>query len=351
MKRISSAIFSIAVLFTMSFAIFAQESEVRVVDEVIAQVNESVITLSRVKREMKAATDSYVQEGKTREEAQKLVEGKQGELIASLINEELLVQKAKEAGLESEIEANLNQRFLEIMKQQNLKTLDALYQEMEKGGFNPQEIRETWRKQATRDLVLQRQVSSKIYWGLSSKEMKDYYEKNKDKFSKPETVTLSEIFLGFAGRDKAAVREKAKQIVAQLKAGADFQKLVMENSDRPNVAENKGKVGTLDVKELDEKFAVAVKNVKAGGFSEPIEIDELGMEILRVDERTQASSESFFDENKIRVAMTMERAPAEQKKFLAGLRQDSYIKISETYRPLVSPILFADERKTEKAGK
>ncbi|HEX8287670.1 MAG TPA: peptidylprolyl isomerase [Pyrinomonadaceae bacterium] len=351
MKRISSAIFSIAILFTMSFAVFAQESEVRVVDEVIAQVNDSVITLSRVKREMKAAIDSYVQEGKTREEAQKLVEGKQGELIASLINEELLIQKAKEAGLESEIEANLNQRFLEIMKQQNLKTLDALYQEMEKGGFNPQEIRETWRKQATRDLVLQRQVSSKIYWSLSSKEMKDYFEKNKDKFSKPETVTLSEIFLGFAGRDKAAVREKAKQIVAQLKAGADFQKLLMENSDRPNVAETKGKVGTFDVKDLDEKFVTAVKNVKAGGFSEPIEIDELGVEILRVDERTQASSESFFDENKIRMAMTMERAPAEQKKFLTGLRQDSYIKISETYRPIVSPILFADERKTEKAGK
>jgi hypothetical protein len=351
MKRISSAIFSIAILFTMSFAVFAQESEVRVVDEVIAQVNDSVITLSRVKREMKAAIDSYVQEGKMREEAQKLVEGKQGELIASLINEELLIQKAKEAGLESEIEANLNQRFLEIMKQQNLKTLDALYQEMEKGGFNPQEIRETWRKQATRDLVLQRQVSSKIYWSLSSKEMKDYFEKNKDKFSKPETVTLSEIFLGFAGRDKAAVREKAKQIVAQLKAGADFQKLLMENSDRPNVAETKGKVGTFDVKDLDEKFVTAVKNVKAGGFSEPIEIDELGVEILRVDERTQASSESFFDENKIRMAMTMERAPAEQKKFLTGLRQDSYIKISETYRPIVSPILFADERKTEKAGK
>jgi len=351
MKRINTAIFSIAVLFTMSFAVFAQESEVKVVDEVVAQVNEGVITLSRIKREMKLAADSYVQEGKTREEAQKLVESKQGELIANLINEELLMQKAKETGLESDIEASLNQKFLEIMKQQNLKTLDALYQEMEKGGFSAQEIREVWRKQATRDMVLQREVSSKIYWGLNSKEMKDYYEKNKGKFSKPETIAISEIFLGFAGRDKAAVREKAKQIVAQLKAGADFQKLVMENSDRPNVAENKGKVGTINVKELDEKFAVAVKNLKAGGISEPVEIDELGIEILRVDERTQASSEAFFDENAVRLAITMERGPAEQKKFLAELRQDSYIKISETYRPIVAPILFADERKTEKAGK
>ena len=351
MKRINSAIFSIAVLFTMSFGAFAQESEVKVVDEVVAQVNEGVITLSRIKREMKTMTDTFVQEGKTREEAQKMVEGKQGEVIAGLINEELLMQKAKETGLESEIEANLNQRFLEIMKQQNVKTLEALYQEMEKGGFNPQEIRDVWRKQATRDLVLQREVSSKVYWSLGSKEMKDYYERHKDKFSKPETVALSEIFLSFAGNDKAAVREKAKRVVAQLKAGADFQKLVLENSDRPNVAETKGKVGTLNVKELDEKFAAAVKNLKAGGVSEPIEIDELGIEILRVDERTQASSESFFDENAVRMAITMERVPAEQKKYLAGLRQDSYIKISETYRPIVAPLLFADERKTEKATK
>ncbi|HEY0659300.1 MAG TPA: peptidylprolyl isomerase [Pyrinomonadaceae bacterium] len=351
MKRINSAIFSIAVLLTMSFAAFAQESETKVIDEVVAQVNEGVITLSRIKREMKIAVDSYVQEGKTREEAQKLVDSKQGELIANLINEELLMQKAKETGLESEIEANLNQRFLEIMKQQNVKTLDALYQEMEKGGLNPQEIREVWRKQATRDLVLQREVSSKIYWGLASKEMKDYYEKHKDKFTRPETVALSEIFLGFAGRDKAAVREKATQLVAQLKAGADFQKMVIENSDRPNVAENKGKVGTINIKELNENFGAAIKNLKAGGISEPIEVDELGIEILRVDERTQASNESQFDENAVRLAITTERAPAEQKKYLAELRQDSYIKISESYRPIVAPILFADERKTEKAAK
>lgn len=351
MRTINRAIFSIAVLFTMSLAAFAQESETKVVDEVVAQVNEGVITLSRIKREAKIAVETYVQEGKTREEAQKLVDDKQGELIAGLINEELLMQKAKELGLESTVEGNLNQRFLEIMKQQNMKTLDQLYQEMEKGGIDPQEIREVWRKQATRESVLQREVSSKIYWGLNSKEMKDYYEKNKTRFTKPETVELSEIFLSFAGREPSAVREKAKQISAQLKTGADFQKLVAENSDRPNAAQTKGKVGKFNVSELDPKFAAAIKPLKTGGVSDPIELDEVGIEILRVDDKTQASSESFFDENAVRIAITNERVPAEQKKYMADLRQDSYIKINDTYRPLVAPILFADERKTEKAGK
>jgi hypothetical protein len=49
----------------------AQETETRVVDEVIAQVNDGVITLSQVNREVKSAVDSYVQEGKKRDEAQK----------------------------------------------------------------------------------------------------------------------------------------------------------------------------------------------------------------------------------------------------------------------------------------
>lgn len=349
MKFINSAIFSIAITLVLSFSAFAQETQVSVVDEVVAQVNDGVITLSRVKREMKSIVDSYVAEGKPREEAEKLVEEKKGELIAGLINEELLMQKAKEAGLEKDIEGNLNQRFLEIMKQQNIKTLEALYQAMEAQNINPQEIREMWRKQATREAVIQREVTSKIYWALSSKELKDYYEKHKDKFTKPETVTISNIFLSYAGRNETAVREKAKQLVAQIRGGADFQKLAIENSDNQTTAETKG--STINVKELDEKFAVAIKNLKAGEVSEPVELDQVGVQILRVDARSAASNESFFDESAVRYAITMERAPAEQKKFMSGLRQDSYIKINDEYRPIVSPILFADERRAEKSDK
>jgi peptidyl-prolyl cis-trans isomerase SurA len=351
MKRINSAIFLIAAVFLMSFSAFAQESETRVVDEVVAQVNDGVITLSRIKREMKQVVDSYVAEGKTREEAQKLVDDKQGELIAGLVNEELILQKAKELGLDADVESNLNRRFIEIMKQQNLKTLDSLYQEMEKAGVNPKEIREVWRKQAVRESVIQREVTSKIYWGLGSKELRDYFDKNKDKFTKPEKVTISEIFLSYAGRDPVAVKQKAQDLIKVLRAGGDFQKIAVENSDRQGVAENKGKVDSFNIKDLDPKFAAAIKGLKVGGITEPIEVDELGIEILRVDEKSEASSESFFDENAVRYAITMERAPIEQKKFMADLRQDSYIKISDSYRPIVAPILFAEERKTEKSDK
>ncbi|MDQ3711280.1 MAG: peptidylprolyl isomerase [Acidobacteriota bacterium] len=347
MKYINSAIFIIAILFVSNWAIFAQESEAKVVDEVVAQVNESVVTLSQIKREMKEAVDSFVKEGKTPEQAKAEIDGKQGELIASLINEELILQKGKEInGVEADVEAQINGRFLEIMKQQNIKSLDALYKAMEASGVEPQGIRDVWRKQITKDIVLQREVDSKVFFGLTPKEVKSYYEANKAKFTKPETITISEIFLSFAGRVEAAVREKAKSLLVELRSGGDFAALAVENSDRPNVKENKGKVGTLNIKDLDKVFAEPLKNVKAGGISELIEVTE-GIEILRVDARTNASSESFFDENEVRKAMAFEKLPVERKKYMTTLREDAYIRISESYRPLVSPILFADDRKTE----
>ncbi|HKX82601.1 MAG TPA: peptidyl-prolyl cis-trans isomerase [Pyrinomonadaceae bacterium] len=340
-----------AVLTAISaLPIHAQETEERVVDEVVAQVNEGVITLSRVKREMKGIIDAEVQQGKKREEAEKMVEEKRGELIANLINEELMVQRAKELGLDSEVDANVNRRFLDIMKQYNLKTLDALYKQMEESNVDPQEIREMWRKQAIREMLLQKEVQGKLYWGFTSKELKDYFEKNKAKFTKPETVSVSEIFLGFAGRDENAVREKAKALVTQLRAGGDFTKISAENSDPGVVTQGKGSSEKLKVDSLSDQLKNALNGVKVGGFTEPIEAAEVGIVILRIDTREQASSESFFDENTVRMAMMSEQAPAEQKKFFATLRGDSYIKISDSYRPLVSPILFAEERKEKPAN-
>jgi peptidyl-prolyl cis-trans isomerase SurA len=343
-KFINSAIFLVAVLFFPVFSAFAQESEPVVIDEVVAQVNEGVVTLSRIKREIKDATDALVRQGKTPEVAKAEIESRQGELIANIINEELILQKGKELGID--VEGDINQRFLQIMKEQNIKTLDALKGEMRKAGIDPEELRESWRKQITRDYVLQREVDSKIYFGLSNKEIKDYYEKNKVKFSKPETVTLSEIFLSFAGRDENAVMEKARQLVAQLRGGADFAKLAVENSERPNVKDTKGKLQTFKVAELNETFAAPLKTVKIGDVTDPIRIDE-GIEILRVDSRQAASTESVFDDDEVRKAITYERLPAERKKFMATLRKDSYIKISESYKPIVAPVLFEDDRKAE----
>lgn len=347
-KFINPAILLIAVMLTGAFNAFAQESEAVVIDEVIAQVNDSVITLSRVKREMKNTIDTLVKEGKTPEIAKEEVEKRKGEMIASLIHEELVLQKGKELGVEANVEAEINKRITQIMQEQGIKTLAALYEEMRKANVNPDELRESWRKQITKDMVVTRDVDHRVYLGWSNKEIRDYYEKNKAKFTKPETIVLSEIFLSFAGRDMDAVRKKADALIATLRGGADFAKIAVENSDSPNVGETKGKAGSFPVKDLSDTVAGVIKDLKAGDYGK-FENEE-GIQIIRVDERTAPSSESVFSEHSVRSAMTYEKLPEERKKYFSTLQKDAYVKIAESYQALVAPHLTVEGAKTAVAN-
>jgi hypothetical protein len=66
--------------------------------------------------------------------------------------------------------------------------------------------------------------------------------------------------------------------------------------------------------------------------------------ILRLDEKTGAATEAKFNEDEVRRVITFERSRDEAKKYMMDLRKDAYIKISENYSAMVSPILFAEER-------
>lgn len=347
--RFIYSVFSLVAVLLFAGASFAQESEAVVVDEVVAQVNDGVITLSRIKNEMKGQITTLVQQGKTPEAAKAEVEAKKAELIANLITEEMIVQKGKDLGYESNVEAQINQRFSQIMKEQGIKTLDQLYAEMRKANIEPNDLRESWRKQIIRDMVLQNEVDRKVYMGWSNKELKEYYEKNKQKFTKPETVTLSEIFLSFAGRNPDDVRKSADELIAQARGGADFAKLATEKSERPDAATTKGAVGTFKVSELDEKVGNAVKNVKQGEIAK-FEVEE-GVEIIRVDTRVAASNELVFDETAVRSALTYEKLPDERKKYVADLRKDAYVKIAASYEEMVKPFLPAIDAKQPETKK
>ena len=339
----------IAVLFVAIFAfslpVFAQEGEPVVIDEVIAQVNDGVITLSRVKREIKAAAEALAQNSrKTQEEAQREMEARRPELIANLINEELLLQQGKEMGLENEVEAQVNARFDAIRKEQGVRTMEELYKQMRDNNLDPDEIKSVMRKQFMKEFVIRYGVGSKIYNGLTEKELRAYFEANKDKFKAPETVSLSEIFLSYAGRTEDAVKAEAAQIVKKVRAGADFTALVAQYSDRADSKAKKGSVGKFELNNLNEEVVAAIKNVKVGGVTEPM-VQEDGVMILRVDERSVDTTKPVYNENRVREIITNERMPAETKKYIATLRQDAYIKIADGYKAEVTKALDKEQAK------
>ncbi|HEX8143869.1 MAG TPA: peptidyl-prolyl cis-trans isomerase [Pyrinomonadaceae bacterium] len=327
----------------------AQEGEPQIIDQVIAQVNNDVITLSRVRRELKEAIKARVQQGMAEKQATEDVTRRQPELIASLINEQLLLQRGKELDMTEDVEAEVNRRILEEGQRQGIKTLGELEAAMRQAGLDPAEIRATLRTEIMKSFVIQREVDARIFYGLSQEELKKYYEAHRDRFRKPESVTISEIFLSLAGKPEAEVRARAAQIVAQARGGADFAALAVANSEREEGgvrigAQTKGKVGAFEVPALREDIANAIKNIKAGGVTDPIRTDE-GYQILRVDERV-AGSDATYNENRVREAITIERGEQSRKEYLQKLRDEAYIKISEEYRSSVEPLLTITAKPT-----
>ena len=322
----------------------AQEGEPVVIDSVVAQVNGDVVMLSTVKREVKDAIDAFKQQGVAEQKAMEEVTRRQPELIASLINELLLVQKGKELNLTEDVETEVNREMLRVMTSQGFKTIAEMEEAMRREGIDPATIRTTLRTQFMKNAVLSREVDAKIYFGASQDELKKYYETHKDKFRKPEVVTLSEIYLSLAGKPEAEVRARALQLLAQLRGGADFKTVAAANSERLDPSGNRaaiksnGLVGTFPVPDLKPEFAAAMKNVPVGGVTDLIRSDE-GYQILRVDARTPASDPKAFDENQVREAITVERRDKERAEYLKGLRKDAYIKLAPEYQATVGPLL------------
>jgi peptidyl-prolyl cis-trans isomerase SurA len=342
-----------ALLSFVSPAALAQEGELKVVDEVIAQVNDDVITLSMVKRESKQRIEALKQGGMPEQQAIEEVAKHQADLIATLINEQLLMQRGKELDLASEVEAEVNRRMLDVAKEQGITSIEKLDEAMRESGMDPVGTRQTLRTEIMKQAVIQQEVDRKIFFGLPMDELKKYFEANRTKFTKPETVVLSEIFLSYAGKNEADVRARAMELVTQLRAGADFGALAAANSERElngvRVApQNKGKVGRFEMPNLRDEIAKQIKSVKVGGVSEPLKMNE-GYQILRVDERSEASTTAVFNENQVREAITIERSPKERELYLRNLLNDSYIKISDTYRAAVEPLLKLNASAAAKA--
>lgn len=338
-----AAFLALAILTFNADSAIAQEGEMTVVDEVVAQVNDDVITLSMLKRETKDRIEALKQSGKTEQQAIEEVSKRQPELIAILINEKLLLQRGKELDLAGEIEAEVNRRMLQIAQDQGITTIQKLEEAMRQNGLVPEDVRRTMRSEMMKQAVLQQEVDRRIYLGFSSEEVKKYFDTHPDKFRKPESVKLSEIYLVTTGKDDAAVKARAQDLVRQIRAGADFGALAAANSEREKngqrtAPQDKGSVGEFDVPNLRDDLVAALKDVRVGGVTEPIKAGD-GYQILRVDGRTPAGSTPTFNDDRVRQAMLGEHQGKEREEYLQKLRNDAFIKVTETYRASVEPLL------------
>jgi len=251
--------FAIAVsLLSASYAIAqtptaspAAQSTVVPLDAIVAVVGDQPIT----RFDLREAVLAKVQRGEAKEPTDSLqAAALDSTVLDDLIQDELLIQKAKDLKIEvldSEITPDVDRQVRDIRSRYPNET--EFRQALVKAGIGtPEEYRrflmDQFRRQMTRQKVLRKLTQDgKINpVNVSDAEVAAEFERAKDFIpKKPAMVTFRQIVIAPQATAKAreAARQKAESILAELKAGADFEKIAKRESMDPQTKETGGDIG------------------------------------------------------------------------------------------------------------
>lgn len=116
------------------------------------------------------------------------------------------------------------------------------------------------------------------------------YKAEIDRFSTPAETHARHILI--AGKDDAA-RAKAEKILADLRAGANFEQLAREHSADPGSAAKGGDLGFFPEGKMVPAFEAAAAALKNPGDLSPIVPTQFGFHIIRLEGRKPASAKPF----------------------------------------------------------
>jgi peptidyl-prolyl cis-trans isomerase SurA len=335
---ISAAILALAVLVRAD----------NIVDEIIARVNDQIITRSQFER----AKESQIQELKQQfpNDWQARWSKSQKDVLREIIDEQLLLEKGKELGITGETETV--KQLNKMRQDMGLPTMQALEDEAKKQGISFEDYKESIRTRVVTQQVIGQEVGSKIH--ITNEEVQDFYDKHKQEMSGPEEITLSEILVSTHPKptadknteadaaDKqddntpedpalvAKAQAKAKVIYTQLKTGAKFDELAKKESDGPTAAQG-GPLGTFKKGELAKEFEDKTMSLKPGEFTEPIRTKQ-GFLILKVDAHRSAGIPPLKEvEDRIREAIYSQKLEPAARAYLNKLREQAYIEVKTGY--------------------
>lgn len=187
------------------------ESEGRVVEEIVARVNNEVITRSEFEHSKVTAEDDAKQDCQNRctpEQLKQLTEDRQKNALRDLIDQSLLVQRAKDMGIS--VEPDVIKQLDQIRIENKLPSMEALEEAVTKqGGLNWEDFKNNIRTGLLTKKVIGSEVGSHI--NITKEEIQKYYDGHKAEFVRPEQVALRSIEVNTAGKDEAEVAELKKK--------------------------------------------------------------------------------------------------------------------------------------------
>jgi len=303
-----------------------------VVEEIVARVNNEIIT----REDLEKARDSL--EGEVRDACTKCtpeqfreeVASKDKDLLRDLIDQSLLMQRAKDDGIS--VDADVIKRLDAIRTQNKLPSMEALEAEVTKSGQDFEDFKSQIRDQLLTQELIRKEVGSKII--VSHEDVVKYYNEHKSEFVRPETVVLREIFISTEGKPEAdlpALRKKADNLRDRvLNNGDDFGEMAKRYSDSPTGPQS-GELGVFQRSQLDSKIADKVFALNRNQMTEVMET-KTGFEILQVQERYQEGEQPLEKvEPEITNKLYEEKMEPGLRAYLETLREDSYVQIKPGY--------------------
>jgi peptidyl-prolyl cis-trans isomerase D len=142
-------------------------------------------------------------------------------------------------------------------------------------------------------------------------EVQQYYNGNITQYQTPEQVRASHILLNTAGKDEAAVRKQAEDILQQVKAGADFAGLAKKFSEDEGSKANGGDLDYFSRGRMVPEFEAAAFALEVGQVSDIVK-SQFGFHIIKVVDKKPAVTRTL-DEVRPQIEEQLKRQRADQQ--------------------------------------
>ncbi|MGB2634731.1 MAG: peptidylprolyl isomerase [Candidatus Acidiferrum sp.] len=310
--------------------------EGKVVEEIVARVNNEIITQSELEKAKAASADGAREECNGRcssEQLQVAVEDAEKYALRDLIDQSLLAQRGKD--MDINVEPEVVKQLDQIRQKNNLKDLDELEKAVSsQPGMNWEDFKSQIRNRLLTQEVIRREVGSHIT--ITHEEEMKYYEDHKKDFIKPEQVALSAIEIKTEGKKESEIPElkaKAQKLHDRVKDGEDFAELAKRFSDGAT-AQQGGFLGVYKRGELSKELEDTVFKMDKNQMTDVIETKQ-GFLILKVLEHYDEGQQPFEKvENEIQDHLYNQKLEPAMREYLKTLREQSYVVIKPGYQEM-----------------
>ncbi len=146
---------------------------------------------------------------------------------------------------------------------------------------------------------------------VSPADVERAYNEGIDQYTTPEQVRASHILFKTDGKDDAAVKAKAEEVLKQAKSGADFAELAKKYSEDESSAKNGGDLDYFSKGRMVPEFDQVAFSLQPGQISDLVK-SQFGYHIIKVVDKKPASTKTLAEvRQQITDQLAYERAQAQ----------------------------------------